>query len=643
MIDPRPAAPPLTDEQRAVVEQPWDARLLVMAGAGAGKTHTVVRRLDHLVGGGDPEDTLEAGEILVLSFSRAAVRDLTDRIARHGERANRVRARTFDAWALDLLLRTYPDTDWRAESFDDRIRAAAKAIAAGALGATEEGPPAHVVIDEAQDLVGDRRNLVETLLDKHQEELGFTIVGDSAQGIYGFQVRPENRAAENGWFFDWLRGSYPDDLVELALTANFRARTTDSRTALPLTGRVQRLGPDAAEAERLYRDLSERTFDLLGFDSLDDELLLLALRENSTPTAILTRDNRQALMVSELLRGHGVPHTLRRKLEDRFAPGWIAGLLACTDAGVLAKSRFDTLFGELHPPAGVDLEEAWRVLLRYARAGSGRAEQIDLSRVRDLIAAGRFPEELAPADSAPLTVSTVHRAKGLEYDRVVLLDPPDWSALPNMVKDPAEFDPVAEVRGLYVAMTRARDELLHVPGPEVRQLRTERSCGRPYLGGFQPWQRYGLRLRGRDVRRDVPPGHGAGAGADPAGLQEYLRRSVHPGDPVTLTAPLLLPEGDDQSPRYLIRHGDEGRMVGEVSEAFRRELYKVLKVSSRKVRWPPHIAGGHVDCLEAVAGAASVAADAGMAGNGVWTAVRLAGLGRFAWSEGDDNKGEEQA
>ncbi|WP_241000114.1 UvrD-helicase domain-containing protein, partial [Streptomyces sp. Tu 4128] len=366
MIDSRPAAPPLTDEQRAVVEQPWDARLLVMAGAGAGKTHTVVRRLDHLVGGGDPDDTLGAGEILVLSFSRAAVRDLTDRIARHGERANRVRARTFDAWALDLLLRTYPDTDWRAESFDDRIRAAAKAIAAGALEATEEGPPAHVVIDEAQDLVGDRRNLVETLLDKHQEELGFTIVGDSAQGIYGFQVRPENRAAENGWFFDWLRGSYPDDLVELALTANFRARTTDSRTALPLTGRIQRLGPDAAEAERLYRDLSERTFDLLGFHSLDDELLLLALRENSTPTAILTRDNRQALMVSERLRGHGVPHTLKHKLEDRFAPGWIAGLLARTDAGVLAKSRFDTLFGELHPPAGVDLEEAWRGLLRDA-------------------------------------------------------------------------------------------------------------------------------------------------------------------------------------------------------------------------------------------------------------------------------------
>ncbi|MDJ1134506.1 UvrD-helicase domain-containing protein [Streptomyces iconiensis] len=636
MNDLRPAAPPLTEEQRAVVEQPWDARLLVSAGAGSGKTHTVVRRLDHLVGGDDPEESLEAGEILVLSFSRAAVRDLTERIARHGERANRVRARTFDAWALDLLLRTYPDTDWHAESFDARIEAAVKAVEAGALDATEEGPPTHVVIDEAQDLVGERRNLVETVLDKYQDELGFTVVGDAAQGIYGFQVEPDLREQENGWFFDWLRSSYPDDLNELSLTANFRARTTEARVALSLTTRVQRLGTDDAEAERLFQALSDRLADLPGFTSLDDEVLLMAVRDNPTPTAILSRDNRQALMVSERLRDHGVPHILKRKLEDRSAPGWIADLLARTDASTLAKKRFDTLFSELDPPAGIDSEEAWPVLLRYARAGSGRAEQIDVVRVRELIATRRFPEELAPLDTAPLTVSTVHRAKGLEYDRVILLDPPAWSELPKRVKD--EVDPVAEVRGLYVAMTRARDDLLHVPGPEIRQLRTQRPSGRSYLGGFKYWERYGLQLRGRDVRRDVPPGHGADA--DPAKVQEYLREAVRPGDPVTLVAPLALTEGDRQSPRYLIVHGDEERVVGEVSETFRCELYAVLKVSATwEIRdWPERIEGGHVDCVEAVAGAASVAADVGVTGNGVWSAVRLAGLARFARAENDEEQ-----
>lgn len=91
--------PVLTAEQQAVVDQPWDTRLLVTAGAGTGKTHTLVRRMDALVGHIDPDEALEASELLVLSFSRAAVRELRDRIARHGEHARRVRVQTFDSWA----------------------------------------------------------------------------------------------------------------------------------------------------------------------------------------------------------------------------------------------------------------------------------------------------------------------------------------------------------------------------------------------------------------------------------------------------------------------------------------------------------------------------------------------------------------
>lgn len=127
----------LTDSQRAVVEQPWDARVLVTAGAGAGKTHTLVRRLDMLV---ERED-LEAGEILVLSFSRAAVRELTERIERHAAAAQRIRVQTFDGWASALLNRAYPDVDWGTYTYDGRIEAATEAIDKGAVeGATMSRP-----------------------------------------------------------------------------------------------------------------------------------------------------------------------------------------------------------------------------------------------------------------------------------------------------------------------------------------------------------------------------------------------------------------------------------------------------------------------------------------------------------------------
>lgn len=426
MIGPYGDSPPLTDEQRAVVDLPWDTRLLVTAGAGSGKTHTVVRRLDALVGHEDPEEALEAGEILVLSFSRAAVRELRDRIARHGDRARRVRVQTFDSWAYQLLVRAYPDEEWAAHSFDDRIRAATDAIEKGAVEAGELGAPAHVVIDEAQDLVGDRRDLVETLLDRFQRSCGFTVVGDSAQAIYGFQIDdPMERAGETDRFFAWLRASY-DDRVELSLTKNFRAKSLEARTALTLGPRLQNLavspdGPEAAAA-RLHAELRDRLLDLPNFGDLAGGFALEALKSFPDTCAILTRDNRQALAVSELLHQHGVEHALKRSLQDRPVPYWVAELLRRAESLTLTEARFLELLAEVPLPPGVEPQRCWRSL-RTATRRTGRG-LVDVAAVGRLVAEGRFPDELGDPETARLIVSTVHRAKGLEYDRVLLLSPP---------------------------------------------------------------------------------------------------------------------------------------------------------------------------------------------------------------------------
>ncbi|MGC0331748.1 superfamily I DNA/RNA helicase [Streptomyces sp. SAI-170] len=435
MTDPYGDSPPLTDEQRAVVDLPWDTRLLVTAGAGSGKTHTVVRRLDALVGHEDPEEALEAGEILVLSFSRAAVRELRDRIARHGDRARRVRVQTFDSWAYQLLASAYPDEEWTARGFDERIRAATDAIMKGAVEAGELGGPSHVVIDEAQDLVGDRRDLVETLLDRFQRSCGFTVVGDSAQGIYGFQIDdPAERAGETDRFFAWLRTSY-DDLVELELTENFRARSPEARTALGLGARLQRsaASADGQEAAVLHSELRDRLFDLPGLGDLADEFTLQALKAYPGTCAILTRDNRQALAVSELLHEHGVEHALKRSLQDRPVPYWVAELLRRAESSTLTEVRFLELLGGVPLSAGVDPQRCWRSL-RAATRRTGRG-LVDVAAVGRLVAEGRFPDELADPETARLIVSTVHRAKGLEYDRVLLLSPPSVAELNKAHED----------------------------------------------------------------------------------------------------------------------------------------------------------------------------------------------------------------
>lgn len=428
MTDAYLDSPPLTEEQLAVVEQTWDARVLVTAGAGAGKTHTLVRRLDALCGHEDPEEALDAADILVLTFSRAAARELRERITRHGDRARRVRAQTFDAWAYGVLVQAYPDRDWATTPFDERIRAATVAVEERALESGDSVPPSHVVIDEVQDLLGDRRELVEALLDRYRDSCGFTVVGDAAQSVYGFQIEdPAERNDETGRFFEWLRSSYSDDLVELRLTENFRAVTPEARIALSHGPRLQQVR-NADEAAVLYEELRDLLLDPVNsLGDLTDEYTLQGLRDLEDTCAVLTRDNRQALVVSRLLHENGIEHRLRRPLEERPVPWWVAELLRRTEATGLSEERFRSLLEQIPLPHEPNAGALWTVLRRATRS-PGRAA-LDLDRLRRLVADGRFPDEAADPETGRIVVSTVHRAKGLEFDRVIVLTPPTVAEL----------------------------------------------------------------------------------------------------------------------------------------------------------------------------------------------------------------------
>src|SRR5262245_45134651 len=78
---PEPLAPPdplaqLNDGQRAAVTY-GDGPLLIIAGAGSGKTQTLAHRVAHLIGrGANPR------RMLLLTFTRRAATEMTRRAAR---------------------------------------------------------------------------------------------------------------------------------------------------------------------------------------------------------------------------------------------------------------------------------------------------------------------------------------------------------------------------------------------------------------------------------------------------------------------------------------------------------------------------------------------------------------------------------
>src|SRR4051812_15227070 len=150
--------PVLDDEQRAVAFIESHERQIVTAGPGAGKTEVVAALVDYLVETGD---VMPADELLVISFSRAAVGAVRRRLAGAPGEGRLVTVRTLDslaAVAVDDLADDEPV--WRG--YDEAIRRAATLVQ-GEDWDYLEGLR-HLIVDEVQDVVGVRAHFLLALL-----------------------------------------------------------------------------------------------------------------------------------------------------------------------------------------------------------------------------------------------------------------------------------------------------------------------------------------------------------------------------------------------------------------------------------------------------------------------------------------------
>src|SRR5262249_41106198 len=147
---------------------------------GAGKTWTLLRRAGLLI----QRDGIQPSDLLVLSFTRAVVRELRRR-DREAHAFPTIFPETFDAFATRLLGQHATDDRWRTRGYDGRIQAATELVRADEAVDTL-GRVAHVLVDEVQDLVGVRADFVAALLQVHDG--GFTAFGDPAQSIYDHEA-----------------------------------------------------------------------------------------------------------------------------------------------------------------------------------------------------------------------------------------------------------------------------------------------------------------------------------------------------------------------------------------------------------------------------------------------------------------------
>jgi hypothetical protein len=486
---PIPAIPDDSNERQLILAAPASARLLVDAGPGTGKTHIAALRLARLI-----EQEVSPGQILVLSFSRGAVRTLTRRLttlvgasSHVVEELRYIAIRTFDSWAFRIL--RLMDNDPREllrRPHDENIAHLVQLLGSARAAEVRDriGDRRHLIVDEFQDLPGVRGELVLALLEllapPGQAGVGFTILGDPAQAIYGFAA---GNAGQDGRvtpldYWNAVRERYGAELAVRILTKNYRA-------AAPLADLSARLRcvllgnfPDEAKLAAVQEAVSSLPELQGGFSAVDVTA--------PGSTAILTRTNGEALRVLQAVLGWGIQGPagavrLRAGGYVTLPPPWIAGLLRKVRSPSVVMSQFSKIYEHLTSVWDEPVREklglptaavAWE---RLARA-SGQPEDatsLSLAELRSRLTwPDSFPDDQPLVDDA-LMITTVHQSKGSEFDVVTILESAAREA--NFREDDEDVEGETTGRGVaeaanvgYVALTRAAGKAERAASTEIK-------------------------------------------------------------------------------------------------------------------------------------------------------------------------------
>ncbi len=346
------------------------------------------------------------------------------------------------------------------------------------------------------------------------------------------------------------------------------------------------------------------------------EDLAVALRGTRDQTAVLCRTNAECLRVSQLLFEQGVDHRLQHEATERVLPAWLAELFRGVDRKRWSESRLESLVATRRAE-GVELPET-DVVIRFLTDAVGD-DTVDLDVFRERALRGVLPDHLHDVEDVPVVVSTVHRAKGLEFDRVF------FGAPRNGVPE----DEVDELRVLYVALSRSRDDVWSFKAPNmalwhkadetrraVGQVELERAVEDTWVGGSAARRRHDSASGWRDREGRCRSGATAGLRTLCRAARAVELRLVH------------VRESEEPIPFYSVLV--DGEVFGETSEHFGEMLRRRLR-GRGEVRFPRLLTNTFVSGIQTVVGSPGEGEAEGLGVSGMWLGPRIAGLSSVDW------------
>lgn len=316
-------------EQEEFIHFPVDARTIVNAGPGRGKTYSLIERIIYLV----KEENVAPEDILVLCFSRAAVAEVQNRIQKKCAGDEELEGLDWQIGTIDSYcwMLTYSDDEQAVEnmipnSYDAGIRNALKRLNAG----KQEVPDyKYIIVDEIQDIISIRAQFILELLQHLEKGTGFALLGDFCQSIYDFQLKDkENDVVTSSRFFKALCNISGVDRI--SFFHNYRSDADSALNKKLDAMRPALINEDADSAAQQIKDIENS--GILSSDTLDsivDSVIEESKEESHKATGILTWKNVTVTEIAsrfyECMFENDVyyPVHVQRRKDNAYLAGWI--------------------------------------------------------------------------------------------------------------------------------------------------------------------------------------------------------------------------------------------------------------------------------------------------------------------------------
>lgn len=421
----------LSERQMDIVKDKDSRCIVVAAGPGSGKTRVLVHKLASLL----LLEDVKHEQLLMLTFSRAAAIEFKQRLmGLIGNAAHFVEMKTFHSYCFDLLGKI-----GNLEDVDGIVSTAAQMINTGEVEPSRIGKTV-LVIDEAQDMSVDEYTLVKALMNRN-EEMRVIAVGDDDQNIFEFR-------GSNSWYFNQLRREPKSRFIEM--TDNYRSSrhvvSCANEFVKGIHGRMKTSMIVSKRDDEGWVGVTYHNSPMMYLPLVEE----LIRKKKGGTSCVLTQTNEEAVTLVALLRRHGVDSKLVQSMDGfRFC-----NLIEVKYFMKHIKERVSTPI----IPDEIWEETKQKTLAKYEKSQSVPYlkrcfELFEQTNEKKYI--GDFTtfvfessvEDFCDTSDAEIVVSTIHKAKGKEYDDVYMLIADGYMRDDNLL------------RRYYVGMTRAKNRL----------------------------------------------------------------------------------------------------------------------------------------------------------------------------------------